>query len=285
MKKIGFIDYYLKEWHANNYPQWIAESPANQSGYVLAYAWGERDSPDGVSSHDWCVKNGATLCGSIEEVCEKSDCLVILSPDNAEKHLEYAAKVFPSGKTTYVDKTFAPSLREAKEIFALAEKYRAPVCSSSALRFAKEIAEFRGNAESVITIGGGPSYETYAVHQLEIITKVMGTGAEKLMAVQDSRNMTLAIQYKDGRRAVYNQGAGSEASFAACVETVAPRKVCYKAINADFFRAFIDRLLVFFDTGAPLAEKAETLSIIALIEAGAAAIHKPFEWVPVASVS
>ena len=23
MKTIGFIDYYLDEWHANNYPAWI----------------------------------------------------------------------------------------------------------------------------------------------------------------------------------------------------------------------------------------------------------------------
>ena len=26
MKKIGFIDYYLDEWHANNYPRMIAEA-------------------------------------------------------------------------------------------------------------------------------------------------------------------------------------------------------------------------------------------------------------------
>ena len=28
MKKIGFIDYYLDEWHANNYPEMIAEQEA-----------------------------------------------------------------------------------------------------------------------------------------------------------------------------------------------------------------------------------------------------------------
>jgi hypothetical protein len=26
MKKIGFIDYFLDEWHAENYPQWIEEN-------------------------------------------------------------------------------------------------------------------------------------------------------------------------------------------------------------------------------------------------------------------
>ena len=23
MKTIGFVDYYISEWHANNYPVWI----------------------------------------------------------------------------------------------------------------------------------------------------------------------------------------------------------------------------------------------------------------------
>jgi peroxiredoxin len=284
MKKIGFIDYYLAEWHADNYPKWIAESPANASGYTVAYAYGEKDSPQGVSSETWCSRNGAALCGSIEEVCEKSDCLVILSPDNAEKHLEYARKVLPYGKTTYVDKTFTPSLKEAQELFTLAEKYRTPVCSSSALRFAEEIGQFR-EAKSVITIGPGPSFTTYAVHQMEIITKVMGTGAEKIMAVQNSQNITLAIQFKDSRRAVYNQPLNSEAPFTVCVETGAPGEVCYKALTTDFFRQFIDNLIRYFDTRAPLAEKQETLSIIALIEAGEQALGKPLEWIPVAQVS
>jgi hypothetical protein len=55
MQKIGFIDYYLDEWHANNYPRWIAESPVNTSGAALSFAWGERDSPGGVSSAGWCM--------------------------------------------------------------------------------------------------------------------------------------------------------------------------------------------------------------------------------------
>ena len=26
MRKIGFVDHYIDEWHANNYPAWIRES-------------------------------------------------------------------------------------------------------------------------------------------------------------------------------------------------------------------------------------------------------------------
>lgn len=32
MKKIGFIDYFLDEWHANNYPDWIRETAGPTDG-------------------------------------------------------------------------------------------------------------------------------------------------------------------------------------------------------------------------------------------------------------
>jgi predicted dehydrogenase len=283
--KIGFIDYYLDEWHANNYPRWIRESPANTSGAEPAFAWGERDSPGGLSSAAWSRNYGAEPCGSIEEVCEKSGCLLILAPDHSEKHLEYARRVLPFGKPVYIDKTFAPNLQEAEEIFALAERYSAPLCSSSALRFAAEIAEFNGNALSVISSGGGPSFDTYAVHQMEMIVKVMGTGAEKVMALMNGGNKSLAIRFRDGRGAQFNQAAGSSAPFTVSVETgetvETEKKAEYRPIESDFFRAFIDHLLVFYETGKTLALKEETLSVIALIDAGKQALAEPLRWIGV----
>ena len=52
MKKIGFIDYYLSEWHANKYPGWMADI-CNAEGleYQIAYAWGEM--PSGASRTAW----------------------------------------------------------------------------------------------------------------------------------------------------------------------------------------------------------------------------------------
>ncbi|MDR2746783.1 MAG: hypothetical protein LBB77_04980 [Treponema sp.] len=279
MRKIGFIDYYLDEWHANNYPRWIRESRAGRSGAVLAYAWGERDSPGGVSSASWGGQYGAEVCGSIEELCEKSDFLLILAPDNSEKHLEYAARVLPYGKPCYIDKTFAPTLAEAVEIFALAEKYGTPLCSSSALRFAQEIGEFNGGALSVISSGGGPSFATYAVHQMEMIVKAMGTGAEKVMALMNGGNKSLAIRFRDGRGALFNQAAGSSAPFTVSIE--AGGKTEYRPIESDFFRAFIENLLIFYETGKVLAPKEETLSVISLIEAGERALAEPFRWIGV----
>ena len=43
--KIGFIDYYLDEWHANKYPAWIKEASNGEMEVTLAYAL--IDGPDG----------------------------------------------------------------------------------------------------------------------------------------------------------------------------------------------------------------------------------------------
>ena len=68
MKTIGFVDYYISEWHANNYPAWIKQ--ANEKlglDYEVAYAWAEEDvSPvDGITTEGWCKKFGVTQCKTL----------------------------------------------------------------------------------------------------------------------------------------------------------------------------------------------------------------------------
>ena len=79
MLKIGFIDYYLDEWHANSYPKMIQNAAGDQ--LVVAYAYGQIPSPiTGMTAAQWCEKYGVALCETIEELVEKSDVLLVLSP-------------------------------------------------------------------------------------------------------------------------------------------------------------------------------------------------------------
>ena len=83
MKKIGFIDLYISEWHANNYPAWIRESCQERGlEYEVAYAWAEVEvSPrDGKTTDQWCAENNVTRCNSIEEICETMPSRVFFKP-------------------------------------------------------------------------------------------------------------------------------------------------------------------------------------------------------------
>ena len=204
MKKIGFVDYYISEWHANNYPLWIEEACKNAGAdYKLAYAWAELDvSPkDGVSTAEWCEKYGAEKCETIEELCEKSDVIVVLAPSDPETHLRYAEKVLPYGKRTYIDKTFAPDFETAKKIFDIARKYNTPFFSTSALRYAEELQSIEG-CRQMMTTGSGASAEEYIIHQVEMIVKKLGFGAAKIRAERLGEQWIYRLEYSDDRCAL-----------------------------------------------------------------------------------
>jgi len=282
MKKIGFIDYYINEWHADNYPAWIKEIGSRDGlDYEVAYAWAELPASPitHMTTEQWCEEHGVVQCASMEELCEKSDVLVILSPDNSENHLRYAETVLKYGKTTYIDKTFTPSLGEAKEIFRLAEQYGTPVCSSSALRFASELADVK-ELRGIATTGCGNSFETYAVHQVEMIGRCMGVGAKRLMAVQNGSEKTLVIDYGEGKRALYHQSIGGAAPFTVSLDR-GTGFADYRPIQSDFFKNMIASMLRFFETGEVMAPARETLEVMAILETGTEALEKLDTWVSV----
>lgn len=173
MQTIGFIDYFLDEWHANNYPEWIKQASGGE--LQVAYAYGKIDSPrpGGLTTDDWCAKYGITRCATIEEVVEKSDCLLVLSPDNCEMHEELCQIPLRSGKRTYVDKTFAPDLAAAERLFAIARQSGTPCYSTSALRFAAEYRDIRPDEVTAVSCWGPNDFDTYSVHQLEPLMMLM----------------------------------------------------------------------------------------------------------------
>lgn len=59
MIKIGFIDNFLSEWHANNYPEMIrSNAKAKEYGMDVCFAYAKTEvSPyDGVTTDEWCQK-------------------------------------------------------------------------------------------------------------------------------------------------------------------------------------------------------------------------------------
>ncbi|MBQ9084246.1 MAG: hypothetical protein IJY24_01180 [Clostridia bacterium] len=258
--KIGFIDYYLSEWHANNYPTWIKEiCERDGADFELAYAWAELDtSPlDGVTTAEWCARFGAEKCDTLAEICDKSDALLILSPSNPEKHLPYAKIALTYGKPTYIDKTFAPSVKEAEEIFAIGEAHSTPVFSSSALRYAKELALFKGEREVCIT-GGGSNLAEYIVHQAEIAETLMGVGVCNVEYTPGKDGKRFTLHYADSRRVemLYHPELDFTLSGAGRTE------IC----SGSFFIDLLTDILAFYKSGKPPIQPADTIEVMRIRE-------------------
>lgn len=278
MKKVGFIDCYLDEWHANNYPELLKN--ASNGEYEVCYAYAQIDSPKdgGMTTDEWGRKYGVEILPSIEEVIEKSDVLIVLSPDNPEMHEKLTDLPLKSGKLVYVDKTFAPDRAAAERIFANAEAHGTPCYSSSALRFSAELADFDKNAIDTLVTEGPGVYEIYSIHQIEPIISLMGVRAKRVMYTGKPSHPSMIIEFEDGRCAHMRQCLNLNFKITA-INSENQAEV--REIKSDYFGLFIKKLIEFFDTGAIPVPHEQTIDVIAVREAGLKAMNKPFEWVEV----
>lgn len=275
--KIGFIDYYLDEWHANNYPQMIKELSGGR--YEVSFAYGKIDSPiGGMTNKEWAEKNEVELLGSIEEVIEKSDRLIVLSPDNPEMHEELCELPLKSGKLVYVDKTFAPDRAAAERIFAHAKANNTKCYSSSALRFSSEIKNVDKKTIHKIYSEGPGTYEIYSIHQIEPIVYLMESRAKQVMFTGECNHPSMIIKFEDGRYAQMYQTNNSP--FRITVNKEDNSSDIY-TIESDYFRLFLNELINFFDTGAVPVPYEQTVDVIAVREAGLKAMNTPYKWIDV----
>lgn len=265
MLKIGFVDYFLDEWHANNYPKWFrAASEQLGEEFKIAYAWAELDMPPagGKTTDAWCQEVGAQRCASLAELCEKSDVIVILSPDNPERHLDYAKAVLPYGKRTYIDKTFAPDYATACKIFAIAREHGTPFFSSSALRYAEELKAL-DSPDGIITTGGG-LLSRYIVHQAEMVVAKLGTGDFRVTARGQGPATIFSVDYENGKRAtmLHAPAYGFGVSLAKGNDEITP----ITPAASPFFAALILDMARFFLTGEVSFDPNETLAVMKLID-------------------
>lgn len=278
MFKLGFIDYYLDEWHANNYPKFINDCVGDK--IKVAYAYGQIASPkSGKTSEEWCSEHGVEVCSTIEEVIAKCDGLAVLSPDNAEKKEELARLALMSGKPVFIDKTFTSDYESGKRMFDLAAQYNTPVYTTSALRYAPDYAEIDGDDVTSINCIGPNDFDIYSIHMLEPLMAIMRTDAEKVMYTCSENYYCLNISFTAGRTGSISGYMNKRFPY---MIAVAGKNEC-KAVNAvrPFWPGFTEALCDFYFTKEIKVDHRESLAIMAIRSAGLEAMKTPGEWVKV----
>ncbi len=279
MKKIGFIDLYLDEWHANQYIGWIRDVSGGELS--VAAAWAEMNSPKkgGLSTEAWCKKYEVEQADSIEALIGQSDCLLVLAPENPEKHWNFCQPALSSGKPVYVDKPFCLGSAEADRLFALAEKNHTPCFSASPLLYASEFQNIRRNTIQSLASWGPGHVEDYAVHQIEPLLFLMGGVARSVLCTGTKDWPSFVIEFSDGRRASWaHHGEGTP--YAMAIDH-ADGSADVLTVQSDFFRAFIQALCEFYLTGTPQAPHAQTIAVMGVQEAAVKALRTPGIWITV----
>lgn len=275
MKKIGFIDYYLDEWHANNYPHMIKNTTNGEM--VVTHAYGKIDAPRGRNNENWCREMGITHCESIDQLVDKCDYIIVLSPDNPEMHEELCQVPLKSGKPTYVDKTFAPTKEIAIRLFNLAKGHNTPMYSSSALRFSKDIMELEAGDIDFITSVGPGEIDNYLIHQVEPMVALMDSPAKSLMSTGTERTVCLLINFENDKQGTISM-LEDGCDFTSFIRYKSGKTKVIQA-GTDYFDRFIVNMVEFFKTGNGKVPSEQTIEVINIIEKAMLAQKTPNTWI------
>lgn len=276
MIKIGYIDYYLDEWHANTAPKHFKEQVGDE--VKVCYAYGEITAPNGTTSEQWCEKMGVEYCATISEVIEKSDVLMVLAPDNCERKEDLAREALASGKPCFVDKPFGTDLASAKRMFEIAEKSGTPCYTCSSLRYAAEYQTIdSATVQSLLAVTPQNSYDNYILHALEPAMMIMGEKAIRVMAVKkDNAFYSMTVELESGRFITIN-GFNYNVPYMMTLSIPTDNQI----INCsyDFWKGHYKAMAEFFKTGKEPVSHKETLMIAAAREAGKKSIAANGEWI------
>ncbi len=272
MKKVGIIDSYISNYHANTYLKLFHEiaEEENREEYVITdiYAVSDVSPSTKETTDEWCARTGAKKRETIKEVVDNVDVIMVLAPNNPELHEELTNLALQSGKPVYIDKTFAPDFETAKRIIDNGKKHNASFWSSSATRFESTLNEYLYSENSVVkglTISSGYQFEIYCIHLIELTNTFMKNGATEVICHSGAPAYKFEVTYDDGRKAYINEFEGNSAPF-----TVFPEidgKCKYIPVKEDFWKSFAKAVLDFFDTGIAPVKAENTLECIAIRDA------------------
>jgi predicted dehydrogenase len=244
---------------------------------VAAYPHGSKDivsSTERIPGYTEQVqKLGVEIVGSIQDLLHKVD-FVMLETNDGRLHLEQAIEIFKAGKTTFIDKPIAASLKDAKSIFKEAKKYKVPVFSSSSLRYATGMQEIKQG--KIGAVSGADTYSPmkfekthpdlfwYGIHGVEMLFTVMGPGCVSVQRTISEEQEVCTGIWDDGRIGTFRgiksgkQDYGGIAYGKSGILHVGP----YNGYDP-----LLIKIIEFFKSGIPPVDERETLAILAFMEA------------------
>lgn len=265
MKRIALVDDDLDNYHTNVFLE-ILRGPLKDRGYQATGCHALKEE----SGRAWAHTHDVPYLSTPADLNSSADFYMILAPLTSATHLPLCRKVIPFGKPVWVDKTFAPDLASAEEIFRLADAHRVPVDTASALRYTaiqEHVASIgRDTVRHITAWGGGTKLEEYLIHPVEIAVSCLGAQARRVMCRGTGAERQLLIDFSRDRTATVNLHLNTSTPFAASVTT----REATTYIEVDTERLFVDALaavLDFFDRRAPTIDRQETVAIRRIMDA------------------
>ncbi len=278
-KKVGMIgldtSHCIAFAKALNSPD--AGSEFDSYKIVAAYPHGSRDiksSAERIPGYTEEVKKmGVEICGSIGELLEKVD-VVLLETNDGRPHLEQALQVIKAGKRMFIDKPIAASLADTISIFNAARHYNVPVFSSSSLRFEQLTQDIAGGKLGKV-LGADtcspatiekthPDLFWYGVHGVETLFTLMGSGCRSVSRTFTENTDLVVGVWKDDRIGTF-RGTRSGVYYIGGIAFGEKGNLSLGEEHG--YNPLLVKIIEFFKTGIVPVTADETIEIFAFMSA------------------
>ncbi|WP_274362397.1 Gfo/Idh/MocA family protein [Paenibacillus thermotolerans] len=221
---------------------------------------------------------GVKIMDAPEEVAQACDALFITSVDG-RVHYDLLKKVAPFGKPVFVDKPFTVRSDEAAYMFALAEQYRFPLMSCSALRYSVALEECLQEMAGEHIIGADtygpmslerthPALYWYGIHSVEMLVAIMGKNCRQVTAFANTDHELVVGEWENGRiGTVRGNRLGNQTFGGAIHSRKLTKHVDVYSRSKPYYASMLERIMHMFASGRSPIDREETLAIIRFIEA------------------
>jgi predicted dehydrogenase len=287
MIRLGLLDFdtsHAVEFTKRFNRKGIAKDQHVEGAEVVIACPGEsKMSPERIPGYKAEMeKLGVPLVDRPTDMIGRVDGMLIESLEGGA-HYERARPFLEAGLPCFIDKPFTCGAADAKRIVALSRKHKAPVFSSSSLRYAPEVVAFvresKGQVVGAVSYGPAPYHEGrpgdaprnpglfhYGIHALEVLYAVMGPGCRRVSCHHEKGADVVVGQWKDGRLATLRglrDGAKPYGFLAFTDKGVKSVTIGTRYI----YRELCQQIVEFFRTKVPPVDPATTVEMMAFLEA------------------
>jgi hypothetical protein len=222
---------------------------------------------------------GAVVYDDLAALARDVDAIFLESVDGRQHEEQFAE--LAAGKPVFVDKPFATSSADARQLIRRAQETGTPVMSCSSLRYATGPADALAAAagEQIAgceTFGPAPLLEDYpglfwyGIHAAEMLFAALGTGCRQVQTLARPGMDVVLGDWAEDRAGVIRGMRTGAREFGYVLHTSAGvRCGLADATSATTARLLAD-ILAFFRSGRSPVDPATTFEIIAFLEAAEA---------------
>ena len=282
--KIGLVG--LDTSHATAFAQ-LLNDPASEhhipgARVAFGYPGGSPDFRLSIDRVDGFTaelrdKRGVEILESPEAVAEASD-LVFITAVDGRVHPDLFQRVIKSKKPVFIDKPFALTAREAREMVSLAESADVPLMSCSSLRYAEElVAALAGGREGIVAcdvsgpmaqVPSQPGLFWYGCHTVEMMVAIMGAGCREVRCVKTENHDLLTATWANGRVASIHGLRDGHNRFSALIHRKEGTTFADACFGRPYYAGLLEAILGSLPNGVSAVPSAEMIEVVAILEAG-----------------